>query len=645
MRHEEIPPALRAQPPNQNAGIKEIRLPTVHRRSDTLTPRPTVGLLGADARELARRLFRSGGALAARVGMHREQGSDRRELQLRESDSNFSRLFEINPQPMWLYDAATFEFVIVNDAAIEQYGYAREEFLAMRVDELSAPDADPHSLRQQSRRRRETREDTRHCTRDGALIDVQVESRELVFQSRDVVLMLARDVTEERELHSMLEHQTLHDLLTGLPNRRLLETHVRRSLARAERRPDRQPAVLALDLDGFKTINDTLGHAFGDSVLVAVADRLAHALRPGDTAARMGGDEFAVLLEEAGGPAGAAVVAQRLVGEIRRPLTIGGRSIAVGASVGIALPRAPHAGVDDLLGDADIAMYVAKSRGTGSCVIFEPPFRAALVERLTLQRELGAAVDAKALTVHYQPQLDLPTGRVLAVEALVRWPHPTRGMIAPDVFIPVAEQMGLVQAIDAWVLGTACAQLRQWCDHGLPSLRIAVNLSGSDLERADLVDVVRRVLLECMLDPWQLELELTESVAVGQPESAVARLAELRAMGVRIAIDDFGTGYSMFSRLRALPLDRLKIDRSFVTDITSDDDARAIVGSTVAMGHALGLDLVAEGVEDAATASLLCEMRCDSAQGFHFSRPLPAEELSAWLRARMLDPAAHAATL
>ena len=303
----------------------------------------------------------------------------------------------------------------------------------------------------------------------------------------------------------------------------------------------------------------------------------------------MGGDEFAVLLEDTGGPADAVLVAQRLVCEIQRPLNIDGRSVAVSASVGVALPRSGHSGVDDIVGDADIAMYVAKGEGTGACVLFEPRYRTALVERLTMQEELGAAVQSRQLTVHYQPQLELATGRVVAVEALVRWPHPTRGMVPPDAFIPVGEQMGLVPAIDAWVLETACHQLRRWCDDGLPSLRIAVNLSGSDLERADLVDLVRHVLLECMLDPWQLELELTESVAVGQPDSAVGRLAELRAMGVRIAIDDFGTGYSMFSRLRDLPVDRLKIDRSFVTDITTDDDARAIVASTIAMGHALGL--------------------------------------------------------
>jgi diguanylate cyclase (GGDEF)-like protein/PAS domain S-box-containing protein len=571
--------------------------------------------------------------------------TDRRLMKagLRESEANFRRLFEANPQPMWLYDASTLEFLVVNDAAVIQYGYSRDELLAMHVDDICTSTIDPHPSRQESWRRREVREDSQHRTKDGLVIDVEVVSSVLTFQSREVVLMLARDVTDERELHRRLEHQTLHDLLTGLPNRRLLETHIRRALARAERLPDHHPAMLVLDLDGFKTINDSLGHALGDRVIVAVAERLEMNLRPGDTASRLGGDEFAVLLEDTGGADDAVLVARRLVAEIQRPITIEGRTMAVSASAGVALPRADHGAVDDLVGDADIAMYVAKSQGTGGCVLFEPHYRAALVDRLTMQEELSAAVRDNQLTVHYQPQLDLSTGRVVAVEALVRWPHPARGMIAPDVFIPVAEQMGLLPTIDAWVLRTASRQLRRWCDDGLPPMRVAVNLSGSDLERDDLVEVVRSALRDAGVDASELELELTESVAVGQPESAVARLAALRAMGVRVAIDDFGTGYSMFSRLRDLPVDLLKVDRSFVLDITTDEDARAIVGSTILMGHALGLDLVAEGVEDEATAAMLREMRCDTAQGYHFACPMAADELAVWVREHAGAPASRAA--
>jgi diguanylate cyclase (GGDEF)-like protein/PAS domain S-box-containing protein len=556
------------------------------------------------------------------------------EAGLRDSETNFRRLFDVNPLPMWLYDASTHAFLAVNDAAINQYGYSRTEFLAMSVDDLAASTPQTGPTRRRDRRRHDARVESQHRLKGGRVIDVEVDVGRLVFQSRDAVLMLARDVTAERELHRLLEHQTLHDPLTGLPNRRLFDVEIKRALVRAEAGSKRQPAIIALDLDGFKTVNDTLGHAFGDRVLQAVGMRLAHALRPGDTASRLAGDEFAVLLEDTGGADDAMIVAKRLLTELQLPLRVDDHTLTVSASVGVALPRTGHSEVGELIGDADIAMYVAKSRGTGFCVLFEAEQRIALIERLNMQVELSCALENDQLSVHYQPQLELSTGRVVAVEALVRWNHPTRGMIAPDVFLPVGEQMGLVPAIDAWVLATACRQMHQWLDEGLPPMRIAVNLSSSDLERADLVDNVRRTLLESMLDPWRLELELTESVAVGQPEAAVARLAALRSMGVRIAIDDFGTGYSMFSRLRDLPVDRLKIDRSFVIDLTADDDARAIVASTIAMGHALGLDLVAEGIENETTLGVLREMGCDTGQGYHLSRPLPADQLSTWLHAQ-----------
>ena len=562
-----------------------------------------------------------------------ELGRQAVEAGRRQSESNFRRLFEVNPLPMWLYDSTTFEFLAVNDAAVRSYGYDREQFLSMHLDDLAATTAAREAVGARDRRRSQGRAESRHRLGDGSVIDVEVESSRLLFDEHDAVLMLARDVTAERELHRRLEHQTLHDPLTGLANRRLLDTELERAIRGTDPGRDRRPAVIVFDLDGFKTINDTLGHAAGDRVIAGVGERLAAAVRPADTVARIAGDEFGVLLADTAGADEAVHVARRLINQIEKPLDLGEQSVAVTASAGVALAAAgdePH----QLLVDADIAMYAAKDSGSGSCVLFEAKHRAALLDRVTLQAELTRALEEGQLLLHYQPQLETATGRVVAVEALVRWQHPSRGLVPPDVFIPLGEQMGLVPAIDAWVLATACRQLRSWSDEGLPPMRIAVNLSSSDLERSDLVDNVRRTLLESMVDPWRLELELTESAAVAQPEAAVARLAALRAMGVRIAIDDFGTGYSMFSRLRALPVDRLKIDRSFVMDITTDDDARAIVASTISMGHALGLDLVAEGVETAESYALLREMGCDTAQGYHLSRPLPADRLSSWLRER-----------
>ncbi len=551
----------------------------------------------------------------------REIGERRRiDAVVRESEEYFRHIFERNPQPMWIYEVSTQRILAVNDAAIVAYGYSRSEFLAMRADALAVEDAPGRQ----------------HRLKNGREIDVEIETGAVVFQGRELVLLVARDVTEQRVLQERLEHNALHDPLTGLPNKVLLRTRTRRAVARSARNAARRPAMLVLDLDGFKTVNDTLGHALGDRVIAIVGARLARSVKSTDTASRLGGAEFAVLLEDAGDADEAAAIARRLITELRRPITLNGQRLTINASAGVSVPRPEHRSPEDLLGDADIAMSIAKGQEPGACVVFDPSFREALLERLALQRELSDAVNAKRLGVVYQPQVDLRTGRVVAVEALVRWPHPERGYVPPDVFIPIAEQTGVVTAIDAWVLRTACTELRGWLDSGLPPMRMAVNISGRDLEREDLVATVRAALRDSGVDPWRLELELTETAAVSQPETAILRLQELRAMGVHIAIDDFGTGFSMFSRLRDLPIDRLKIDRSFVTDLSRDDDARTIVGSTVQMAHALGLDLVAEGVEGGDTADILRDLGCDGAQGYHFAAPLGAAELCAWVRSRSL---------
>jgi diguanylate cyclase (GGDEF)-like protein/PAS domain S-box-containing protein len=446
----------------------------------------------------------------------------------------------------------------------------------------------------------------------------------------DGLVLTIRDISERRRVEEGLRHQAFHDALTGLPNRRVLTERAALALRRSREGGGGRPVMMILDLDGFKSINDAVGHADGDEVIAAVAERIAAVLEPGDTAARMGGDEFAVLLNDAD-PAGALAVAERLVQSIAMPYRTGGRSLSLSACIGIAARREGSTSVRDLLSDADLAMYVAKGRGRGTCQVFTPELRAAHTERLRMQEHLTQALRRGQLRVVYQPQVDIATGRVTGAEALVRWNHPEHGEVPPDVFIPMAEQLGLVTDIDRWVLATACADLSRWREQGFHSLRVAVNMSGCDLDSESLVDDVRRTLLLHMLDPWQLEMELTEGTAVQQPETAVLRLQALRALGVRIAIDDFGTGYSMFSRLRALPIDRLKIDRSFVRDLAWDDDAAAIVRSTVTMGHALGLTLIAEGVESAEVMERLAGLSCDSAQGFHVCHPLPAAEFETWL--------------
>ena len=563
----------------------------------------------------------------------------RAEDELRNSERNFRLLFEANPQPMWVYDAETLVFLSVNDAAIVKYGYSRDDFLRMRVTDIRPEEEIPSFLaflgddndRQRASDRVRVSEGWHHRLKDGRIIDVDVLSHRQEFAGRPAVLTMAQDVTARRALEEQLRHQAFHDSLTGLPNRALLADRADHALARA-RRGGPQPVMLVVDLDGFKIVNDNLGHAAGDQLIAAVAARLAAGLRGGDTAARLGGDEFAVMLESVESVEAAAEVAQRIQHLLSRPFTVEGGEVTVTASIGIAPGRPDHLAMDELLREADIAMYVAKGRGPGSHVVFQAVHHAARLDRIRLRQELREALAQEQLYVVYQPQIDLRSGRVTAVEALARWQHSTRGAVAPDEFVPVAEQSGLIGLLDGWVLRTACQQLRDWTDAGHPPLRVAVNISGSDLERPDLVDHIARVLEETQLDPWRLELELTEGAAMSQQEDAAARLHRLRALGVRIAIDDFGTGYSMLSRLRDLPVDKLKLDKSFISDLGRDDDVTRIVRSAIDMGHGLGLTVVAEGVETERTLRLIKELGCDGAQGFLIAHPLPADELPRWLR-------------
>ena len=557
--------------------------------------------------------------------MHRREISDDR----RRSEANFRHLFDSNPQPMWVVDVATGAFLAVNDAAVAHYGYSREEFLAMVAGDIAVDDeaervGDAAAQDDSAIQRR-------HRLKDGGSIEVEITSHALDYTGRPAAFVQVRDVTEERKLAAALRRQAFHDALTGLPNRVLLEDRATQALKRWRRRRSRPPVMLVVDLDGFKAVNDGVGHAHGDRVLATIGRRLAACVRPGDTAARLGGDEFAILLEEVSDVEEAVAVARRLVEAIQEPVVLGPRTMPVSASVGIAVCSDLTTGVAGLLSDADLAMYIAKSRGPGSHAIFTAEHRTALTEQISLQEDLTRALASGEISIVFQPQLDLASGRITAVEALARWTHPARGQVPPDVFIGLAEQTGMVAELDTFVMRTASQAVQRWAQQGAPALRLAVNISGHDLDSADLVDVVQSVLRESRLDPWKLELELTEGVALSRPETAVQRLQELRAMGIRVAIDDFGVGYSVLSRLRDMPVDRLKIDRSFVRDLCDDDDAAAIVASTIAMGHALGLTLTAEGVESGEVLDRLDEMGCDSAQGYYVCRPLPEAELLDWL--------------
>jgi diguanylate cyclase (GGDEF)-like protein/PAS domain S-box-containing protein len=430
------------------------------------------------------------------------------------------------------------------------------------------------------------------------------------------------DVTDKKTLELQLQHQAFHDSLTGLANRALFADRVEHALQRAQRSGE-QVAVLFLDLDDFKTINDSLGHDAGDELLVAVARRLRRSLRPADTVARLGGDEFAVLLEGENVDS-ASIVAERAVRAIEEPIRLGDRDVTVHVSAGIELGDARRHSAGDLLRNADVAMYVAKGKGKARFEVFDSSMHAAAVHRLEIRADLQRALIDGEFVVHYQPIVGLQENGIVGMEALVRWWHPQRGLVAPLDFIPIAEETGLIVPIGRWVLEEAAKQAKRW--QGVSprgeDLTMSVNVSARQLMRAEIVDDVASVLRETGLPPQTLILEITESVLMNDRSAAISRLHQLRELGVRVAVDDFGTGYSSLGYLSSLPIDILKIDKSFIDGVTAGSEDSAIAKAVIKLGKSLSLTVVAEGIEAADQATALRAMNCHRGQGFYFSEPL-----------------------
>lgn len=432
------------------------------------------------------------------------------------------------------------------------------------------------------------------------------------------------------------ERAARRDYLTGLPNRALLAERLDHALAMAER-DGSHLAVLFLDLDRFKHINDSMGHSAGDKLLNQVADRLNQALRKEDTLARMGGDEFVVVMEHVQQGRDAAILAEKLIQTLLRPIQIGDIQLYMTASIGISLYPRDATTAEGLVSDADAAMYRAKESGRNTFQFYTPELTKLAHQQVTLVSELKHALERNELELHYQPQVYLSDSKLFGVEALLRWRHEKTGLIMPGSFIPLAEDTGLIIPIGAWVLQEACAQATRWLDEGLPLQRISVNVAGPQLQRGDLLKTVEQTLASTGLPPAMLELEVTESFIMGNTESIISTLKNIRRLGITIAVDDFGTGYSSLSRLRRLPIDRLKIDRSFVQELPANEEDSAIARAIIALGRSLGLRITAEGVETLAQAEFLLHEGCHEAQGYYYSRPMSAAAIPDLLNGKVLS--------
>jgi diguanylate cyclase (GGDEF)-like protein/PAS domain S-box-containing protein len=548
--------------------------------------------------------------------------------ELKQREESFRLLFDSNPVPMIVCAPEGGRILSVNEAAIEHYGYSRAEFEKLTIHSLQAFEGEPpwvgdHSSDEQAART------WKHVKADGSLIDLAIYSRELTHNEQRSVLLALMDITERKRAEARLAFLAQHDGLTGLPNRNLLRQQMDEILLHT-RRSAEKVAILVLGLDNFKSVNDTLGHGVGDKLLRGVAKRLRSSLREEDTLARLNSDEFAIVQTGMTRPEDAALLSRRLLDAICDPYLLDGHSVVIGATVGIAMAPGDGEDSEKLLKNADMALSRAKTESRGTFAFFEADMDARAQKRRKIELELRDAIQNEVLRPYYQPLIDLSTGRITGFEALVRWPHPERGMVSPGDFIPVAEETGLVNGVGGLMLRRACMDAALWPD----DVRVAVNLSPAQFRVGNLLSVVMDALKQSGLPPERLEVEITETVLLEKSDTVLATLHALRSLGLRISMDDFGTGFSSLSYLRSFPFDKIKIDQIFVRDLAANRDAQAIVRSIVSLGKGLGVTITAEGVETEAELSCLRAEGCHEAQGFLFSRARPHDEIVALLRAQ-----------
>ena len=551
----------------------------------------------------------------------------RAEQEVRESEERLRKFAEAAQAGVVFHDNGV--ITDCNEAIVKLSGYGVEELVGSSVIQYVVPERREEAL-QNVRRGYERPYESEILTKDGNRVPVEFEGREMPFKGKVYRLSIIRDIRRRKMSQARIDFLAHHDLLTGLPNRALLNDRLDFVVATARRR-GKHAAVLFIDLDNFKVINDSLGHDAGDALLKIIAERIPRVLRSVDVVSRHGGDEFLVVLPDLDSGDGAVPVAEKLLAAITEPLEVEGQGISVSPSIGISVFPRDGRNPRELIKNADAAMYLAKERGRNNYQFFDESLSEAAFRALTLETRIRDAIRDQAFRLHYQPQVRVDTGEVTGLEALIRWPQKDGSYIEPNDFIPVAEQRGLMRIIGSWVLATACRQTRDWQLAGVPIVPVAVNLSAAQFRHRGFVGEVERVLAETGLEPRYLAFELTESMLMGDAAELLRTLEALKAVGVQLAIDDFGTGHSSLMHLKRLPIDKLKIDRTFVRDTPGDADDVAITAAVIDLARHMGITSIAEGVDRKEQLDFLRARGCEEAQGYLFARAMAPGEVAAWL--------------
>lgn len=583
-------------------------------------------------------LGEDGSAVAAFVLISDITRHRRSEQAVRESEERLRKFAEATHEGIVFHEDG--RITDCNDALLRLAGYSFGELVGRPVLDFAAQES-RDAILVNIRAGYERPYEATILHRDGTRIAVELTGKVMPFAGKHYRMTVVRDIRDRKEAEARIQFLAHHDTLTGLPNRVLLMDRLEFILASARRRKARV-GILFIDLDNFKTVNDSLGHAAGDTLLRQVATRIEESLRSVDVVSRLGGDEFLVVLPDLESEQAPVAVAEKLLAAVSEPVELEGQGVSVSPSIGIAVFPRDGDNADTLIKNADAAMYLAKDRGRSNYQFFSERLSQAAFDTLTLESRMREAIRDEAFELHYQPQVRVDDGRVVGMEALIRWPQAGDAVLMPDDFIPVAEQRGLIVPIGAWVLRCACRQNRAWQLAGLPCVPVAVNLSAIQFKRKSLLSEVERELADAGLAGEWLQLELTERTLMAESAELVRNLEGLRSLGVRLAIDDFGTGYSSLTNLKRFPIDKLKIERVFVRDIAVDADDRAVTAAIIDLARNLGITSIAEGVEEQSQLDFLRERGCDEMQGFIASPPLPAAQAAAWLAAHRPAPGADA---